>query len=410
MILQFITILFAFTAHCAKALPINEKVIDPTELCMSKHFRYFQPHPNNASLYFQCDPWGNGTEKSCESGKVWNDWNLKCDLAENLKNLTLTLILPNDQFDCSSIECKNDGVCDQGQCLCTPDFSGDTCETLAENLSLEILNKTFNVNNFKRKLIENKLVVDIKFYEKYKDQLDSETYSKLMNYLSLYKSGDVRFDALINKLIERILEDVYPDAEYLTSINASVQPLRSLFKLMPSLLSYSRYSFERYEQVFGQYKKVLIELVGILDSDAIEKEANEYKSLTLYFLNQTSAFVSTGTNLTNKTIESMQLDQNDVLDNLRVNYNLTVANTEQLFLLLDSFHVGLMNEFNFTNASMYELTLEQTSFDKKRQVFGLFTDIVKSSVQIWDSLLNYGFWFVTNMISESSHPRQADLI
>lgn len=394
-----------------------------TGLCEASEFKYFQPHPTNAAKYIQCDPWGTGVEKSCDNGTVWNMWSLKCDFEANIKNLTFTMPPKSveqtaEPFNCSlvGVECLNGGVCSQSmmgsfKCVCKSEFTGEFCETKVDltDLSHEILNGTFSVVDYKLRLIEENVTVELGFYERYKDQLDEVTYTELMKYLSMYKQGEVRYDTLVNYLIEDILQDIYPDAQYLSSFNASAQSVVSMVRLIPSLLSYSRYSFERYEDVFAQYQKVLTGLVSILNSTVptIKEEAYEYSTLTGIFLNQTMMIVNqTLMNTENRTLmvenqsmESMQLSDMDVKNSLRSNFNSTLQTTERLFQSLDEFQMNVIDEMS-RNSNIYNLTLAEAKFSGAQETLMLFTEISASSSQIWDSLVNYGFWFLTNMFTQ----------
>lgn len=120
-----------------------------------------------------------------------------------------------------------------------------------------------------------------------------------MRYLSFYKDGEVRYDTLINSLVEDILENIYPDAEYLSVFNATEQNVIAMVQMVPSLLSYARYSFDRYQDVFAQYQHVLTTLVKSLNSSLpnIKEEATQYTVLTRIFLNQTVTLMNSNKEL-----------------------------------------------------------------------------------------------------------------
>jgi len=386
-------------------------------LCESStEFKYFIPYPNDETKYVQCDPWGTGSLKSCKKGLVWNMWSLKCENRENIRNLTFNFPTQEiKQVNCSlvGLECLNDGICQvtpsgSYKCVCRPDFSGQFCESRVDStdLSHQILNGTFSIVDYKARLIEQNISVDASYYERYRDHLDNGTYSELMNYLTFYKKGDVRYDSLINSLIQDILEDIYPDAEYLSSFNASSQNVIAMVRLIPSLLSYSRYSLDRYEEVFGQYQKILQGLVNILNSTVptIRDEALQYSRLTEMFLNQTMMILRQKSaerkNLVidNQFVESVQLSQVEMKDNLKFNFNSTLNSIEELFNSLEEFQNTLLQEMQ-TNPSLSSLTLGEAKFSGAQNILALFNKISASSSQIWDSLVNYGFWYMTNALS-----------
>jgi hypothetical protein len=272
-------------------------------------FKYFQKYEADPSKYIQCDPWGTGKVKSCPEGLLWNEWTLKCDAKDHIRNMTLDLskfsvtTAQRPVLNCSVVgmECHNGGSCVESasglyKCACRSDYTGQYCESRVDltDITHEILNSTFSVAEYRHRLHEENITLGIHYYERYKDQLDNQTYTELINYLKLYPNGEVRYDSLVNSIVEDILENIYPDAGYLSAFNASEQSVVTMVQMVPSLLSYSRYSFERYEDVFAQYQQVLASLAKLLNNTipTIQKEATQYTVLTHIFLNQTLALLN----------------------------------------------------------------------------------------------------------------------
>lgn len=410
---------------------LNSTLFSPSHLCEASEFKYFQAHPVDPAKYIQCDPWGTGVEKSCENGTIWNVWSLKCDIEVNIKNMTFSFpsaksMQNPEPVNCTLVgmECLNGGVCSPNmlgsyKCECKPEWTGEFCENKVDltDLSHEILNGTFSLIDYSRKLQEENVTVDMGFYERYKDQLDNSTYTELMKYLSMYKTGEVRYDTLVNNLIEDILEDIYPDAEYLSSFNASAQNVVAMVRLIPSLLSYARYSFERYESVFAQYQRVLNNLVVILNNTSpnMREQAYQYSQLTGIFMNQTMMMVNETMSMAeNKTmfaesqsIENLQLTEMDVKTTLRVNFQTTLKATERLFEKLEQFQTAIVEEMS-KNPDIYNLTLGEAKCPGAEETLGLFTEIATSSSQIWDSLVNYGFWYLTNIFVQPLRKESMD--
>ena len=212
----------------ASSVPLNvsEWAVNPCET--TRNFNYFVAYPNDTARFIQCDPWGTGIVKTCVEGTVWNIWSLCCEQPSNIHNMTLAL--PQRVFNCSlsGRECLHEGVCTESslggdRCVCTPKWTGPSCETRVDLLDLthEILNGTFSICEFRKRLQAANVSVDVSTYARYKDQLDNATYSELMSYMDLYEGNEIRYDTLINNLVESILEDIYPDAAYLATFNSS---------------------------------------------------------------------------------------------------------------------------------------------------------------------------------------------
>jgi hypothetical protein len=200
----------------------NETVLGINPCLTRRNFNYYLAFPNDTGRYIQCDPWGTGIIKTCVEGTVWNMWALRCDISSEIRNLTF--VLPHRVFNCSlsGQACLNEGVCTESslggdRCVCKPQWTGLNCESPVDtnDLAHEILNGTFSIHKFRQELDSLNLTVDVAFYESYKSQLDPAAYAELMKYMSLYKAREVRYDTLINNLVERILADIYPDAAFL---------------------------------------------------------------------------------------------------------------------------------------------------------------------------------------------------
>lgn len=397
---------------------------NPLTICESvTDFKYFQKIENEPTKYIQCDPWGTGKIKTCAEGLFWNEWTLVCDLKENIRNMTLDLskfsvtTAARPVVNCTLVgmECLNGGQCVQAtsgdyKCACRTDFTGQFCESRVDltDITHEILNSTFSVLDYRRHLQLENLTMNMAYYEKFKDQLDNVTYTELMRYLGFYKDGEVRYDTLVNSLVEDILENIYPDAEYLSVFNATEQNVVQMVQMIPSLLSYSRYSFERYEDVFAQYQHVLTSLSKLLNTTlpTVREEATQYTVLTRIFLNQTMALVNSVQDHSlvdnTPTDQPIQLTEADIKKALAYNYNETLKATEQLIKVLETFQNSVVKELQTNPGGVITLTLGQAKFPGATEMLTVLNQVSAASTQIWESLVNYGFWYLTNLFSETT--------
>lgn len=403
--------------------PLNITALGFNPCDTRRNFNYYVVYPENPSRYIQCDPWGTGVVRTCVDGTLWNMWALRCDLASDIHNMTL--VLPKRVFNCSlsSMKCLNEGVCTEStlggdRCVCKPEWTGLNCETRVDTNDLyhEIMNGTFSIHRFRLELEALNITSDVSTYEVYRSQLDNATFGELMRYMSLYKGREVRYDTLMNNLVEQVLEDIYPDAAFLSAFNASSVSVVQLVELIPNLMSYSKYSLERYEDVFVRYQDVLGRLVEYLNSTRVDhptlrREAEEYTRLTAIFMNQTVAATeaakSTPSRVENveELLESRdeaqahtQLTEKQIRDSLRVQFNQTLVSTQRLFVALEEFQRGVAELVQSGSQDVFSMTLTQSKLNGTAVIAEMLQQIAVSSDSIWDSLVNYGFWFITTML------------
>jgi len=390
----------------------DEKVI--STLCQTaSQFKYYLPHPSNSVKYVVCDPWGTGLIRSCPEGQLFDQWALKCSLLDEVRNMTFTMPTieqPQTTLTCNSSEslCLNNGVCFESsgslRCMCSSEFTGQFCESaISSQTSLysEIMNGTFSYREFQRQLIElNVTRNDATQYERYKEILDKDVYDELMKYLLSFGKDEVRFDLILNELIEDVLEDIYPDAEYLASFNASSQQIVDMVRFIPNLLSYAKYSFERYEVVFQQYRTVLDRLLVLLNTTepVLRTHAFEYSQLTAMILNRTQE--TSETSQVFSQMDGARMSESDVRTTIGSGYNSTLESTQRLFKLLDRFQTFVTEEL-VKNPKTLGLTLGESKFPICSEVLEIFKEISTFSAQIWENLVQYGFWYVTGGLAGS---------
>jgi hypothetical protein len=405
----------------------NETVWGPNPCETRRNFNYYLAFPNDTARYIRCDPWGSAIVRTCVDGTEWNMWALRCDISSEIRNVTF--VLPHRVFNCSlsGQQCLNEGVCTESslggdRCVCKPLWTGLNCETPVDNndLAHEILNGTFSWHKFRQEVAALNLTVDVSSYEVFKSQLDAAAYAELQKYISLYNGTEVRYDTLINNLVERILSDIYPDAAYLSAFNASAVSVVDLVELIPHLMSYSKYSLERYQDVFAKYHQVLDTLIEYLNSTRhghphLREEARAYARVTAIFLNQTVEQQQAAGQQTPSNINDIssflehrdethdQLSEDQIIESLRVQFNQTLSVTQQLFLGLDAFQHEIADLIQKGDQSVYSLTLDQSKLNGTAVIVDLLNQISTASVHVWDQLVNYGFWYITSMLTTPIH-------
>lgn len=407
---------------------IIEKLCQP-----GKTFKYFLPHPSNSSRFIQCDPWGSPVIRECESGKIWDEWSVECRLPTDIAvpkidwsslNENSTLPIIDVVFDCNlpASLCLNGGVCEREpvfnatwRCACVGNYTGDVCEVKIEDESLysQILSDRFSIADYRKVLSE--LAVEsadllpqsnLTFFQQYKDLVDQDIYEQMIKYVELYSNGSIRYDTVINSLVEDLLKEIYPDAFFLSQLNVTSLSVLDVFNLVPNLLSYAKYSSQRYVQVFFQYKKALEHLEVELNSSSwptIAQEAKIYSNWTNLYLNRRISALNESIakeeakEATQADLLSQEAKWSDVnvKEKLGNSYSELSLDSEKLFKILNDFQDKVLLAAK-ENKSVLILRLSESSVLGADKIIEVLEQIWGSSVQIWDALINFGFWSLTD--------------
>jgi hypothetical protein len=392
--------------------------------CDVPEFKYYQPHPTDAKRYYQCDPWGTFVEKKCDvEGTIWDRWTLKCQTESKIVNIT-DIVLPTTTrrvsagFNCTidGQRCHHGGICvvesDLYRCSCTVGFVGDFCETHTDDFDLyaDIMSGNFSMDSYIKRIVNQNVTVDITYYERFKSILDPVTYGKIIDYMTQYKSGLVRYDTLVSRLVKDVLGDIYPDADFLRTFNISNQNVITTLRLVPNLLSYAKYSSERYQDVFVQYQHVLEQLWSFLNVSVprLRQEAVHYTDLTRYFannkisedslrvLNHTVARRFGGRNFLNDTLNN--ITEVAVREILRVDFVTILDRVNTLNSLVHDFSDSVVVEWK-KNPNFIFKTVGETGFEKSAEFIKIFREIHHVNCEIWHKLVAYGFWYITNVFT-----------
>ena len=206
-------------------------------------------------------------------------------------------------------------------------------------------------------------------------------------------------------------------------------------------MSYSKYSLERYEDVFAKYQQVLSRLIAKFNSpkasndsilyqsnsthskwqsnghfngtryQRLRQEAEQYTRLTSIFMNQTLAVMNqsaSGTFQNSENVNALiegqkqqsqtQLTEKQIRDSLRTQFNATLTASQKLFASLEYFQNDVMELVKNGSRDVYTLTLEQSKLNGTTEVQSLLQQISSSGIQTWDQLVNYGFWYITSLL------------
>jgi hypothetical protein len=345
------------------------------KLCANTdEFKYYLPYPVDNTKYVQCDPWGVAIVKTCQSGFFWDNVTLEC---------------------CSQADIGKSSVVDWSvQGVAVNSVSGILPESGISSNSVytDIINGNFSYNDYIAKLmLENK--TDILNVEQYKGLVDQSFYNELVKYNALFNSSQIRYDQVLNCLVEEILQDIYPDTFYLSSFNVSSERLVDVIRFIPNVLSYSKYYSVRYLAVFGKFQTVLDDLKAIFDKNMKPKSyAAEYiKLIGLY----TNSSLANQTGILPIVNVDRFVSQDQIKLQLGSEYNFTLDTTFELY---DFF--GKYLNSSQANLKLHQELYVQNFVDAKieggNQVVQWFGQLNGISNQIVESLINYGFWYLTN--------------
>jgi hypothetical protein len=398
----------------------NQGILDfvSTSYCKtdSKKFQYYKIHPTDPAKYVECNPWGKGTIKSCTEGRLWDQFHEMCSTPQFLnmsKNLTaefeksekLEKIYSGLNCNNSDYKCVNNGECIQFEegykCECTKEFTGEFCEykVVENSVFTEILTNKFNFTEFRDELAASPKTpsfITTEEMNNMKTLLKESTHEEIMEYLNRFNKHQVRYDIVMNALVEQILEDIYPDAYYMSVFNATTHRLVDVVRTVPSLISYSKYENERYSEVFSKYQEVLDKTVTTLNEtwSGVDLESVEYIKITSHILNETGI-------MNNIFKSASKVSQQEIATRLEMAFNKTVEQTIQHTLELTGLRLDLIKEMvkrpEIINMRLGELEAEYKSV---RELVRIFDGVRRDSIEVINSLFSYGFWYATDSFAE----------
>lgn len=392
----------------------SEKLGDfiTNEYCRSgEKFQYYRSHPTADNKYVECNPWGKGAVKTCPVGRLWDEFHELCatpDLLKISQNLTTdflqleemnqTLTTCNDP----DFECMNGGRCvaveDSFECQCTKRYFGMMCQhrALKNSIFTQIMTDKFNFEKFKTDLAKvfdsNK--INKEDMEELKNAVKNTTHAEIMSYLENFNDGQMRYDMILNNLIENVLEDIYPDAYYLSQFNASSHTLLDVVRTIPSLISYTKYSADRYSEVFFKYQEVLEKIAFSLNSTwtNVEQYATQYIKVSDHILNETHVESDLFESFNRTSLEQVNM-------NLESGFNQTEV-TSKFILDLEVLRRNLIKEMVMRPTMINTKLGDMTQKVQVRDLISIFDSVANNSIDVINSLFSYGFWVVTDSFAQ----------
>jgi hypothetical protein len=393
-------------------------------------FRYYIENPSgNKTSYIECNPWGTFEEHVCEEGKEFDEWSVRCmhKDATYVALVAKAATMPIETINCTLPEfsCLNGGMCVQDiKCMCNGTFTGEFCETEVEvsELYVRLMSDSFSIKDYTQWLISENLTSRPSFFDHWESRVEPSVWSKVVEYLSHFKEGTLRYDTVMSELVENIIEDIYPDANYLREFRGTPRSWITIVHMIPNLHSYAKYSLSRFDDILFQYERVLDKVIKALNTTVIQKQAVEYMNLIETFGNKSVKI------MWNKTVEHkhphpmhaafnpmglvLPANYSDVIakEHMRALFNTTLNQTRTLFKSYSHFLKDLIVSADSVKPT-FNWTAEVLKFAARNETITMLHDIQVSTWKLWCKVHKYGMWYLTSVFVEPSfvHPVNATI-
>lgn len=383
-----------------------------TSYCQRRGFSFYKPYPNDQTKYVQCNTWGHGLVRECEQGHLWDQFLQVCTLpsiiqdSENFTRL-MTEIESKQSTQAQSCNntlftCVNGGRCVESEsewrCACKKAFTGPYCQFVVEQGSIfsAIMTNTFNFTQFEEWAVRSGLNDSLigKDMTDLHREFSAVTVEEIMEYLRMFKEEHVRYDTAVNLLVEDVLEDIYPDLYYMSIFNVSENSLLHVVRLIPAVISYTRYSAERYDEVLAKYNDVLEKLVVTLNSSIpnVQTVSTEYTHIIAHILNETGTLdqMFANANRTTKAqIEEVNFARFNKTAESMTEFTLSMNAMRTWFITYMRDHPELVN----TRVGQLE------KIEEVRELISVFEELTREGVVMINKLFSYGFWSITDTLA-----------
>jgi len=389
----------------AKSLPTVE---NPCSVEGLYSLQFYYPYPNDDLRYIECDPWGRMSVKECPVGSKWNSWLSSCVMVAPEREQQIP-VMSNDSLSASfctyfgNWSCQHDGYCNQflmeSKCFCLADFSGPYCERAAPSQGAfgQIINETFSLDLYKR---QRPLANDSLGFNTTIDTtmiLDEVTKQRVQKYLNLYPNGEMRFDTLINYLVQDFLSQLYPSSFFLREFLLSSEIAMGYTNAIPNLLQSAKYAYDHFDQFFAIYVQVLDKLVDYLPKhmpkvkDEAQMFFEVYDMIFTRFSSMNNNF-SRVANLSDEMENRTDLTRDEMRQNIYDDFNATLSIAYDLFRYLNVFDDEL--SVRGQNYTAEEMQYAIGNFSMDDETNRMLSELSVRGTYIWESLSFYGFWYV----------------
>jgi len=385
----------------ARSVPQIE-VVNPCTPDGLYTLQYYHPYPNDDSRFIECDPWGQMYVKMCPEGSKWNSWISTCvvqvpDESGNKQKISSLKETQSCSFYGNST-CKNGGYCnrfmDESKCFCLSNFVGFFCEEASTSMGAfgQIINNSFSIEEYKQQRPQQ---IDSLLLNTTIDTsvgLDELTKKRIEEYLSKYPNGEMRFDILINYLVQDLLKELYPASFTLKEFIVESEVTVAYTTAIPSLLQTAKYSYDNFDKLFSIFVEVLDRLADYLPKQMpnVKEEAKEFFNVYDMIFTRSNNVSNYSSGMMNRT----ELSRDEMRQKIHEDFNATLNLAYDLFKHLNRFDDDL--SVRGANYSNIEMRLAVLNFTFDPMTGHLITELTLSTQLIWESMSFYGFWYVVS--------------
>jgi hypothetical protein len=227
---------------------------------------------------------------------------------------------------------------------------------------------------------------------------DELTRQRVQEYLNKYPHGEIRFDTLVNYIVQDILEQLYPSAFYLKEFMLESEIASGYSTAIPNLLQTAKYAYDNFQNFFKIFVQVLDGLVEYLPKQMshVQEEAQLFLKIynVVYTKFGTIGNFSKVSNFTGHMVNRTGLSRDELRKIIFEDFNKTLCLSHKMFKCLNIFDDELaVKGINFTQEQMQE-EITKFTFDLAETL----TKINLISTSIWDSMSFYGFWHIVSSL------------
>jgi hypothetical protein len=293
-----------------------------------------------------------------------------------------------------------------GRCACLANTTGEYCQY--KNVTVkstgvfgQLINDSFSLDTYR----QNRPLLD-EFYAAQNGSIDAsqvqcnQTRARIAEYLALYPNGTMRFDMLVNYLIQDYMTVIYPWQFFLQEFAYPSEMAMGYINAIPGLLMSSKYAYDKFDNFWSVLEDILQHLVKYLPEHLpnIRHEADLFFQIYDGFFRQ---FEKNGANLTTGmltdefgNVSAVNVDM--IKEKIRRDFNKTLSLSWDLFRTLGRFdeEIGVRAASGQINATYVQELV--ANFSMSDNVTTLIGQVGESNAEIWDSTTFFAFWYVVS--------------
>jgi hypothetical protein len=391
--------------------------------------RYYQPYSLSERQYIECTPWNGYIVRDCYANAKWSSWLYRCSDEALEKSLNMSAVptvpvtfkqdVPIPDLPIVNLTtclyygnetCVNGGICNMyptgGRCACLSNTTGEYCQTtdfVSIGIFGQLINASFSLDTYR----QNRPLLD-EFYAYANGSIDAsvvqcnKTRERIAEYLALYPNGTVRFDMLVNYLIQDYMTLLYPWQFFLQEFSYQSEVAMGYINAIPGLLMSSKYSYDKFDDVWALYDDVLQRLVKYLPQymPNIKHEAELFFQIYDGFFKQFVKSVNVSDIHVDGNVygNASAVTVDMIKSKIRRDFNKTLDLSWDLFRALGRFdeEIGVRASSSIAQLNASYVQDLVSNFSISANVTDLLGALSEINAEIWDEMTFYGFWYVVS--------------